>query len=280
MRRWPPSWKDESLISGRISNQASAQMYDQIAEYYDWIHQSLTADLDLIVRLAAQNTGPILEMGCGTGRLLLPLARLGNVIVGVDNSKVMLSLAQSKIAKEQKAVQNRVELVYADMINFEISSNFGLILYSHNTLMHLNRHQLKRSLERSAQNCSPGGMVFLDIENPIQMIDPSEDDLVVLENVYIDEDKQKVVQQFSSSWIDQDSQSRHVTWMLDEFPAAGGSLQRSVVRFTMNYYYSHELIELLENLGLTISNQFGDYEGGAYGEDSDRLIIIAKSMQA
>lgn len=254
-------------------------MYDQIAEHYDRIHQSLAADLGLIVRLAANNPGPILEMGCGTGRLLLPLARLGHVIVGIDNSKAMLAHARKKIAMEKEAVQSRIELIYDDMTEFDMPSHFGLILYSHNTLMHFDRNQLNKSMERSAHNCIPGGILFLDIENPIQMTDPSEDDLVVLENTFMDDDKQKYIQQLSSSWIDMDSRSRHVTWMLDEFPIAGGVLNRTVVRFTLNYYYSHELIELLEDLGLIVISQFGDYDGGVFREDSDRLILIAKSIK-
>ena len=58
-------------------------MYDQIAHYYDLTHADLTEDIDFILDLARQSNGPILELGCGSGRLLLPLARAGFMTVGV-----------------------------------------------------------------------------------------------------------------------------------------------------------------------------------------------------
>ena len=61
-------------------------MYDQIAHYYDLTHADLTDDIDFILSLAQAVNGPILELGCGSGRLLLPLARAGFTVTGVDNS--------------------------------------------------------------------------------------------------------------------------------------------------------------------------------------------------
>ncbi len=67
-------------------------MYDQIARFYDLTHAELTADLPFVLQLASEAGGPILELGCGSGRLLLPLARAGHSVIGLDLSGAMLAM--------------------------------------------------------------------------------------------------------------------------------------------------------------------------------------------
>ena len=80
-------------------------MYDQIARYYDLLHGDLTEDIEFVIRLAEKSGGPVLELGCGTGRLLLPLVRIGQKTTGLDNSEEMLAVAKAKVASERAAVR-------------------------------------------------------------------------------------------------------------------------------------------------------------------------------
>lgn len=250
-------------------------MYDKIVDYYDMVHESLTADIGFITRLAAQHSGRLLELGCGTGRLLLPLARLGHEIVGIDSSEAMLERARLKLNMQSEAVQKRVSVHYADMVDFDLGGQFSLIIYPHNTLMHLDREQLRSSLSSVMGHCLPGGQVLIDVDNPIRMADPYDNDLVILEKSHLDQNRMIFVQQFSASNVDSDEQMRHVTWMFDEFPVSGGNIKRTLVRSTLYYYYPHELIEVLHEFGFTVAAQLGDYNGDDYGEESERLLILA-----
>ena len=69
-------------------------MYDTIAHYYDVIHADLTEDIKLLLRVADPVRGRVLELGCGTGRIMIPLARAGYDITGVDNSVEMLAIGR------------------------------------------------------------------------------------------------------------------------------------------------------------------------------------------
>ena len=71
--------------------------YDKLAPYYDRFHEALTADVEFVLSLAQQQDGPVLEMGCGTGRLLLPLARAGFEVTGIDTSAAMLASPKTLI---------------------------------------------------------------------------------------------------------------------------------------------------------------------------------------
>ena len=72
--------------------------YDRIARYYDLTHDRLTADVPFLLAQAAEAGGPVLEIGCGSGRLLVPLARAGQTITGVDRSAEMLARAEPRLA--------------------------------------------------------------------------------------------------------------------------------------------------------------------------------------
>ena len=76
--------------------------YDIYARFYDLDHGDLDADLFMIQQLAARSGSPILELACGTGRVLLPLARQGYQVTGVDLSAAMLDVARRKAAARRR----------------------------------------------------------------------------------------------------------------------------------------------------------------------------------
>src|SRR5204862_2986243 len=73
--------------------------WDEYAPFYDWENARTLGRRDVAFwrRLAADARGPILELGCGTGRVTLPLARAGAAIVGIDRSAAMLAGALSRM---------------------------------------------------------------------------------------------------------------------------------------------------------------------------------------
>ncbi len=98
-----------------------------VAEIYDFVgrHQD-RADIDFYVEAAREAQGAVLELGCGTGRVLLPIARAASEIFGLDISSYMLRRCRERLARESAEVQARVHLVHADMRSFELSRRFRL----------------------------------------------------------------------------------------------------------------------------------------------------------
>ena len=95
-------------------------LYDQLAVYYDLINASVTDDIQFFLQLARQQSGPILEVGCGSGRILIPIAEAGLEIVGLDNSRPMLDRAEARLRNRSFKVPPR--LVLGDMTRFDLQT--------------------------------------------------------------------------------------------------------------------------------------------------------------
>lgn len=110
-------------------------------------------DLEFYARLAGDAGGPILELGCGTGRLTRPLAAIGYDVVGLDNDPEMLAWSAA-----------RVELVEADMRDFDLATRFPLVIVPYNTLQLLpgvdDQQACFRCIDR---HLLPGGVVALEV---------------------------------------------------------------------------------------------------------------------
>src|SRR5215218_11321513 len=115
--------------------------YAALPELYDLEHAGFSDDVDLYLRLAEVVGDPILELGCGTGRVLAPLAAAGHRIIGVDRSRPMLDQARSAMNGQERDgdIWQRVTLSHGSMTEAERAPGgpFGLVVFSLNGLMHL-----------------------------------------------------------------------------------------------------------------------------------------------
>ena len=109
----------------------------QLAELYDAVY----ADCDDIAFwqavTPAVSDGPLLELGCGTGRVLLPLARAGHEVTGIDLAPHMLGRCRAKLKGESGEVRDRVTLREADMAAFDLGRRFAQVYCAFGTFHHL-----------------------------------------------------------------------------------------------------------------------------------------------
>ncbi|MCL4459570.1 MAG: class I SAM-dependent methyltransferase [Chloroflexi bacterium] len=99
-----------------------------IAEYYDLIPSYVNRpDLDFYLGYSRSADGKILELGCGTGRILIPTAVAGCRIVGLDLSEHMLARCRQKLRGQPREVQERVRLIQGNMTSFDLKETFSLI---------------------------------------------------------------------------------------------------------------------------------------------------------
>ncbi|MFZ0321487.1 MAG: class I SAM-dependent methyltransferase [Candidatus Sulfotelmatobacter sp.] len=96
-------------------------------------------DLPFYLELAEQSPGPILEIACGTGRVLLPIARKGKEIHGVDNSLPMLTILREALTNEPAEFCRRVTLHEGDMRDFHLSSRYPLVIIPFRPMQHMHR---------------------------------------------------------------------------------------------------------------------------------------------
>jgi ubiquinone/menaquinone biosynthesis C-methylase UbiE len=251
-----------------------SEMYEDISKYYDLIHQGLRDDIVFVIKLATSVGDPILELGCGTGRLILPLARAGHEITGLDNSAAMLEVARHHIEAERAKVRQRIRLISGDMTSFQLEERYGLIVIGHNTLMHLTRQQVESCLYCARHHLKPTGQLMLDVDNPVMMANPSDDEFLVLERTAVESATGNNIVQMSSSWVDQQAQTRHITWIFDSSPRDGGSIRRTVVNTDFHYLFAHQLEMIFDSCGLVLKDIFGDYDASPYSEDCPRMLMV------
>lgn len=256
-------------------------MYNQIARYYDLLHDHLVADVAFVSELAGETSGPILELGCGTGRLLLPLARQGRQVTGVDASEAMLAVARTKLGGEPKAVRARVNLKRGDICTTQLEGPFDLAVLAYNTILHLAPAALISCLQNVSRHLTPGGMLFIDVDNPTEVHDPGQDGLLLLQRAAYNEEEQAMVVLMVSSVGDGAKQTRDTVWLVDISAVGGGAVRRTVARSTLHYYFAHQLVQRLEEAGFALRGQYGDYDGRPYSADeSERLLLLAVARES
>lgn len=250
--------------------------YLTIAAYYDALHASLNDDVGLLLSLAA-NGDPILELGCGTGRLLLPLARAGYRVVGLDRSMPMLRYARNRLRQAPQSVRRRVDLFCADMGEFALArEQFALALIPYNTLMHLDASALVSTCSNARRHLAPDGQLFIDVANPFAVEQTPNDHFLTLERTFDDPQSGNVVVVMASNDLDATRQRLCITWIFDAAPPQGGAIDRQVARVDYHYYFPHQLELALHEAGLDIVDMYGNYRLDPYTEDADRLLLLAR----
>jgi SAM-dependent methyltransferase len=247
--------------------------YESLARFYDLENADFTEDLSCWIDLARTRGGPVLELGCGSGRVMLQLARAGFDVTGVDASGAMLALARKRIAR-QKTLAAKITLLEENFLRLRLGRTFPLILLPFNTFAHMvDPADARAALETVEAHLAPGGQAALALPNPIP-IDGEPTDSLVLERTFRDEERNVTIQQFSSLRADRAAQLGHITWIYDEVDAAG-TVRRTTVPMTLRYFFPSELSLLMERAGLRLTHLWGDYDGAPFGEDSPALIAVA-----
>jgi SAM-dependent methyltransferase len=146
-----------------VTADLSADAYAVLGTGYDaWCH-SVTEDIDFYVRLAIESGGPVLEIGVGSGRIAVPTALAGIVVVGVDRSGPMLDLARAKA----RAQDVPLKLVRADMRELPELGTFPLVTVPFRALLHLRDNAERLGVLRSLRaRLERGGLLAFDVFHP------------------------------------------------------------------------------------------------------------------
>jgi len=249
--------------------------YATLARYYDLENADFTEDLDFWLELAEEHGDPILEMGCGTGRVLLNLARRGHTVTGVDNSPEMLARLEAKLGQAStRHLETPPTLVRADMLTFSAPQLFKLALLPFNTFMHLLTPEDQiAALGNIRRHLRTGAALALDVTNPGEAYAAQEQGLT-LERTFMD--GERVVQQFSSVALDRAAQLARITWLYDSV-APDGTVQRQIVPLTLRYTFPGEMRLLLERGGFALAHLYGDYDRSPFADGSPRMLVVAEA---
>lgn len=254
-------------------NAADIDPYASLPELYDLEHAAFDDDIDLYLQFAEVVGDPILELGCGTGRVLVPLAEAGYRVTGLDRSGPMLQRA----AEATAGLRDRVTLVEAPMASADAAPGgpFGLVLLTLNGLLHLPTVAEQRAvLEAARRALDPRGMLVIDVLSPSPDILAIFDGRVQHEGAWQREDGM-AVDRFSAR-THAPSTQRIDTDLWFDLVDPSGRLTRIRSEFPMRYVTRSELELLLEISGFVEWRVYGAYDLEPYGDTSERLIVTAE----
>jgi SAM-dependent methyltransferase len=250
--------------------------YDRLAPLYDLIHAEVRDDIPFYLELAAECGGPVLELGCGSGRTLVPLAEAGYEVVGLDSSAEMLNRARERL--QGSPARDRVRLVQGDMTAFDLGMTFNLITVPFHTWLHLTTDQAQvDALRCIRRHLDLRGLLVIHLPAPATIVDAEHDGALVLEQTLTDPETGEMVLQFSSTRLDRHAQLYYVTWIYDRV-GADGAVRRQVLPMTLHYLYFHQIDFWLGRIDFKVNEVWGDYDRAPYDDDSEHLIVVAAKI--
>lgn len=260
---------------GYAENPFLAELYDSVVPYRE------RQDVAFFVEMAHRSGGPVLELGCGTGRVLLPTAQSGIEIAGLDASPLMLSVCREKLLIQAAEVQSRVTgLVQGDMRDFVLDRKFNLVTIPFRPFQHLLTVEDQMSCLESIHNhLVPGGKLVLDIFNPSLQFLAGDRYLQVHgeEPEFTTADGRKVVRRACVISRDYSNQItlNELTYYVTH---PDGREEQLVHRFSMRYLFKFEVEHLLARCNFDIEAVFADYDKSPYGSKyPGELIFVAKA---
>lgn len=254
---------------------ASTTIFDAFARYYDADYRDYVDDFDLILTLAQETGDPLLELGCGTGRLLAPLAAQQHDVTGIDVSGLLLDIARAKLAAVEGG--KNIKLVQADMRTYELPrKDYAFAFCTSNTFMHLITPQDQlQALRNTNRHLRRGAALLIDLFSPD-----------VARVVQIDG-----MQEYADRWTDAATGRQVVKWVVravdwaqqlqetiityEEALPDGGS-RRTICPITLRFLWRSEAELMLQAAGFAVEQVWGDFEGGDYDAASDHLILLAR----
>ena len=253
----------------------SHEIFDRFARFYDDDYRGEQDDIEAIALLAAEYGDPLLELGCGTGRVLVPLAAAGHTISGVDISRTLMDGAAHKLAQHKLA--SRATLVQADLRAFDLARrDFAFAFCTSNTLMHfVTADEQLEVLRNTWRHLRPGGHLFIDLFNPDIPRLLAINGVLELADQWVDNQTGAEVQKWSVRTIDLAEQLQETLFIYEETFADGRS-RRTNCPFTLRFLWRSEAELMLRLAGFLVEDVWGDFDGSPYLSESEHLILLAR----
>ena len=250
--------------------------FDQWAEVYDSVYSYVTADIPFYIDEARGAGGSVLELGCGTGRVAIPIAQAGIEIVGLDSSPAMLEVARRK-AEEAPGARG-LRLVEADMRDFSLDEVFGLVVIPFRGFLSLlSVEDQMRTLANVRAHLAPGGKLAFNIFVPDLNMLVQEGDVAYHLRDVTDSDTGRRLVVWHQSAYDNHNQIISARVIVDELGVDGVVGRRFYRDFQLRYSHRWEIRHLLEVSGFEIVDLFGDFERSPFDETSTEMVWVARA---
>jgi len=242
-----------------------------IARFYDgdYAHfRTPSGDVGFYVEEALGSGGPVLEFGCGTGRILIPTAEAKIAITGVDASEAMLSQLRAKLPGADVHV--------GDMRDFDAKRRYALVTIPFRPIGHvIDAEDHVRLFANMRRHLAPEGRLIFDFFHPkLAYLAAPRPEKLDFERV----EGEKRIRRYSSAVPHVSRQVNDVTlrWEIED---REGRIEHQRYRtvFPMRWFYRFELEHALARAGLRVEALYGGFDRSAFGDDSPEMIFVARA---
>ena len=250
----------------------SDAIFDRVAEFYDFEQKDFVRDIPFYLDYARECGGEVLELACGTGRILLPIARAGIKITGLDASGEMLNIARKKI---DNAIGNKVTLVKGDMKAFELSKRYSLIFIAFRSFQCLlTKEEQLSCLECVCEHLVDDGTFIIDLFAPRHDLLAQVNRSIDLGKFY-DEENDEYVTRRAEDKYDLARQTLHEDRFY-EWTDKNGECHRRQWSFDLSYLFRYEAELLLEKCGFAVEQVYGDFDRSPYNYFSGEQVFVVR----
>lgn len=239
---------------------------------YDLVLNDFPYGLDFYVALACAAKSPVLDVACGTGRIMLPCLQKGVDVDGLDLFEPMLTTLRNKAA----ALGLSPQLYQADMADFAVPRRYGLVMIPFNAFIHNMTQEAQIScLQRCREHLLPGGQLAFDTFFPSLQIVGAAESGRVLEGEFLHPATGLPIRLYDTRRFDRVAQTQHSLNEI-ELLAADGSIQvvlRSEI--SSRYIYKHEMELLLRIAGFSRWEIYGDFDGNPLESENQAMVVAA-----
>ncbi len=238
---------------------------------YRLLHTGAPGDIDFY-RAQCADAQAVLELGCGDGRVALAIAADGPRVIGIERHPGMLAAAREARSALPPAVAERVELIEGDMADFDLGRPFDRVILPYTTLYCLDPERRQRCLSRVAAHLAPAGRLAFDVW--------VGDDLRA-RGAFADEapewieglrDGDTIIEIFER---DVHRPGRMEVTYTHQIARPGEMPTRSAYTITHHYLCTDELDGVLGAAGLDVLDVWGDFDGAALDDESERMVVVA-----
>jgi SAM-dependent methyltransferase len=254
-----------------------------VAQLYDFQNHP-PDDIAFYVEEARRAGKSILDLGCGTGRLLIPLAEAGLTVTGLDLSTDMLAVAKRKVARLAPEAQGRASLVTGDMRRFDLKKRFDAVIVPFRGFQHLpTPEDQKAALRCIRDHLEDGGTLVLDVLEPILEVLVTGTSRLGVSAVQGSEFvnpqtfRRVIVSHVQRASLEQQTLEQ---WMIyEEIDDSGRVVSKTYAPRTVRWFGRWEMQYLLELSGFRVEALHGDFARGPWRAGGPQVWIAKRAPE-